>query len=205
MRQTTFIWDLDGTLIDSYDGIFQALEVVYQKYELFFDKDWVTSYAIEQSIGDLLVKLSQEHAIDLAELRTFFTEEQRKRDDMIKLMPGAKAVLKETYEKGIQHFIYTHKGSSTKAVLKDLGIATYFTEVITSADGFKRKPDPEGVDYLIEKYQLDKSQTYYIGDRLLDMEVAKNSGIHSINLRVATSAGNTKIEHLTDIISLLNL
>ncbi|HHS2781300.1 HAD family hydrolase, partial [Streptococcus agalactiae] len=44
--------------------------------------------------------------------------------------------------------------------------------------------------------------TYYIGDRPLDLEVAQNAGIKSINLRLENSKENYNISSLKDIISL---
>lgn len=205
MGKTTFIWDFDGTLVESYEAIEDVLTLLYQVYDFPFNRDFVMSYVIETSIGQLLRDLSQEHNISFDELLSFFNKEQEARDHMISLMPGAKAVLEQTSEVGIQHFIYTHKGASTGAVLNNLGIDGYFTEVITSANGFKRKPHPEAVTYLMEKYQLDKANTYYIGDRRLDAEVAINAGIKSINLRVEDSDFNTKIDELIDIVRIFSL
>ncbi|WP_225111283.1 HAD hydrolase-like protein [Streptococcus iniae] len=62
-----------------------------------------------------------------------------------------------------------------------------------------RKPDSESFDYLLKKYKLDKSQTFYIGDRPLDREFAENSKVMSINLREASSEKNIAINDLSDI------
>jgi len=56
----------------------------------------------------------------------------------------------------------------------------YFEEVLTIEDGFKRKPDPEAINYLIKKYIINKNNTYYIGDRHLDIDSANNAGVKSI-------------------------
>ena len=52
--------------------------------------------------------------------------------------------------------------------------------IITGKDGFKRKPDPSAVLYLVKKYDLDREKTFYIGDRTLDIECAVNAGIKGI-------------------------
>ena len=202
MKTVSFIWDFDGTLVESYDAIRQVLILLYDTYEWPMDEDFVFDFIIKESVGDLLRRLAAEHDVPFEELLCFFNREQEARDHMINLMPHAKEALQFTKEKGIQHFIYTHKGATTGAVLARLGIDQYFTEVITSANGFIRKPHPQGVDYLIEKYDLDKEQTYYIGDRRLDVEVAENSGIQSINLGQPESKINQKIENLSQIIDI---
>lgn len=65
-------------------------------------------------------------------------------------------------------------------MLKNNGLIDYFDEIITSDNGFKRKPSPEALRYLIDKYSLKKESTYYIGDRSIDIECAKNAGVKSV-------------------------
>ena len=38
MTKRAFIWDLDGTLLDSYDAILAGLEETYATYQLPFDR-----------------------------------------------------------------------------------------------------------------------------------------------------------------------
>ncbi|MGE9833920.1 HAD-IA family hydrolase [Streptococcus orisratti] len=202
MKTVSFIWDFDGTLVESYDAIRQVLILLYDTYEWPMDEDFVFDFIIKESVGELLRRLAAEHDVPFEELLCFFNREQEARDHMINLMPHAKAALQFTQERGIQNFIYTHKGVTTKAVLARLGIDQYFTEVITSANGFIRKPHPEGINYLLDKYKLDKEKAYYIGDRKLDVEVAEHAGIKSINLNQPDSSINDKIADLSEIITI---
>ena len=114
-------------------------------------------------------------------------------------MQGARDILTWGKEEGIAQFVYTHKGKNAYPILEDLGILSYFQEIVTTDNGFRRKPDPEGVDYLVDKYQLDRSETYYIGDRTLDVDLADNAGIVSINFLDYKPDVNHAIRHLDDI------
>lgn len=201
----TFIWDFDGTLVQSYGVIEEVLERLYKQYNLPFDMERVSAYIIETSVGQLLRDLSLQYDLSFEELLTFFNREQEARDDLITLMPHAKEVLDWTRVQGIQNIIYTHKGATTGQVLERLGVSSYFTEIVTSANSFKRKPDSEAVDYLIEKYQLDKNSTYYIGDRKLDVDLAQNAGILSLNIGQGTSLVNKQIENLLGVISEISI
>ncbi|MCS4487475.1 HAD-IA family hydrolase [Streptococcus sciuri] len=205
MIMTAFIWDLDGTLIDSYQAIMKALEVTYKAYDFHdWDKKTIYAYILQESVGQLLEKKSKETGIALSQLRDFFSDEQTKRDDSIKLVPSAKMTLAWADYHGIQQFMYTHKGISTQAVLENLGIKHYFTEILTGDSGFERKPHPEGIHYLMKKYNLKPSETYYIGDRKLDVEVARNAGIFSINLTQPTNLINQNIQDLLEIKTLFS-
>ncbi len=95
-----------------------------------------------------------------------------------------------------------HKSDNAFQVLEDLGVRHHFTEILTSDSGFARKPSPEALLFH-RKYGLDKENTYYIGDRLLDVETAVNAGIHSINLQIDGVEKNWKIVSLLDIKQIL--
>lgn len=202
MTRTTFIWDFDGTLVDSYPAIMEALELLYRQEAWPFDAQAVSTQILDTSVGQLLDQQAEAYGLDARLIKARFMAEQEARDHQIVLMPHAEEVLAQTASRGVRHFIYTHKGATTTAVLEGLGISQYFTQVVTAADGFARKPDPEAVNYLIDQYGLDKAQTYYIGDRSLDRDCALAAGIGSINLTAPNSSENRKISSLLDLTAL---
>ena len=193
---TTFIWDLDGTLIDSYEVFLEALSESFANFNLPFDRETVYNFIKGQSVNALL----KEQAVSFQEIKEDFTVNSTAKNEKIKLMAGAKAVLDWTQKEKIQNFIYTHKGKNAYDLLNQLEISPYFLEIVTSENGFKRKPHPEAINYLLEKYKLKPEETYYIGDRILDIEAAHNSGVYSINFLSAKNS--QQINKLTDIIQI---
>ena len=196
---TTFIWDLDGTLIDSYEVFLEALSESFANFNLPFDRETVYNFIKGQSVNALL----KEQPVPFQEIKEDFTTNSTAKNDKIKLMVGAKAVLDWTQKEKIQNFIYTHKGKNAYDLLNQLEIFPYFLEIVTSENGFKRKPHPEAINYLLEKYKLNPEETYYIGDRILDIEAAHNSGIHSINFLSAKNS--QQINKSTDIIQIFEM
>ena len=196
---TTFIWDLDGTLIDSYEVFLEALSESFANFNLPFDRETVYNFIKGQSVNALL----KEQPVPFQEIKEDFTTNSTAKNDKIKLMVGAKAVLDWTQKENIQNFIYTHKGKNAYDLLNQLEISPYFLEIVTSENGFKRKPHPEAINYLLEKYKLKPEETYYIGDRILDIEASHNSGIHSINFLSAKNS--QQINKLTDIIQIFEM
>ena len=201
---TTLIWDFDGTLVNSYEAIGQALQTTYAHYGLDFDEQWIMDFIIKESVKALLYQVAKEHQLDFTELSAFFKKEQEARDYLINPMPHLTEVLAATKQKRVTHFVYTHKGITANDVLERLGVRQYFTEVVTSANGFARKPEPEAINYLLDKYDLDKTSTYYVGDRRLDVEAAENTGIKSINLGQPSSEINQYITDLSEIVALFS-
>ena len=204
MQKTAFIWDLDGTLLDSYEAILSGIEETYHQFSIPFDKEKVRAFILKYSVQDLLEQVAEERGLDPVKLNQTRAQSLAEKNAQVTLMPGAREVLSWAKQQGIQQFVYTHKGDNTLTILKDLGLIHYFTEILTSQSGFARKPSPEAAIYLLDKYYLDIDQTYYIGDRLLDIEFAQNSGIKSLNFLSCTEEGNQQIRALEDIITLLN-
>ena len=202
MQETAFIWDLDGTLLNSYEAILSGIEETYAQFSISFDKEKVRAFILKYSVQDLLEQVAKERGLDVGLLNQVRAQSLAEKNAQVVLMPGAREVLAWADQQGIQQFAYTHKGDNAFTILRDLGLDSYFTEILTSQSGFARKPSPEAATYLIDKYHLDPEQTYYIGDRTLDIDFAQNSGIQSINFLASPAACNQQIEHLEDISSL---
>lgn len=199
MQKIAFIWDLDGTLLDSYEAILSGIEETFDQFSIPYDKEKVREFILKFSVQDLLVQVSEERKLDVEVLNQVRAQSMAEKNAQIVLMPGAREVLAWADEAGIQQFVYTHKGDNAFTILRDLGLESYFTEILTSQSGFARKPSPEAATYLLDKYELDPRATYYIGDRILDVEFAQNSGLQSINFLESSYAGNHRIQALAAI------
>lgn len=199
MQKTAFIWDLDGTLLDSYEAILSGIEETFCQFSILYDKEKVRDFILKYSVQDLLEQVAEERNLDAKELNQVRSKSLAEKNAQVVLMLGAREVLAWADEAGILQFVYTHKGDNAFTILRDLGLESYFTEILTSQSGFSRKPSPEVATYLLDKYELNPRTTYYIGDRTLDVEFAQNSGIQSINFLESSYEGNQRIQALADI------
>ena len=202
MKKIGFIWDLDGTLLDSYEAILAGIEETFAQFDIPYDKAEVRAFILQTSVQDLLEKVGEERGLDADMLNQVRAQSLAEKNAQVVLMPGAREILAWADQQGIEQFVYTHKGDNAFTILENLGLAHYFTEILTNQSGFARKPSPEVAIYLLDKYELDPQQTYYIGDRTLDIEFARNSGIQSINFLTSPATCNQQIERLEDISSL---
>ena len=200
MQKTAFIWDLDGTLLDSYEVILSGIEETFVQFSIPYDKEKVREFILKFSVQDLLEQVVEERNLDAEVLNQVRAQSLSEKNAQVVLMPGALEVLAWADQAGIQQFVYTHKGDNAFTILRDLGLGSYFKEILTSQSGFARKPNPEAANYLLDKYQLEPENTYYIGDRTLDVEFAQNSGIQSINFLESSFEGNHRIQELADIL-----
>ena len=69
----------------------------------------------------------------------------------------------------------SHRNDQVLELLAKTQIANYFTEVVTASSGFKRKPDPESMIYLRDKYHITSGLV--IGDRKIDVEAGEAAGL----------------------------
>ena len=185
--------------MDSYEAILSGIEETFAQFSIPYDKEKVREFILKFSVQDLLVQVAEERKLDVEVLNQVRAQSLSEKNAQVVLMPGAREVLAWADQVGIRNFVYTHKGDNAFTILRDLGLESYFTEILTSQSGFARKPSPEAANYLLDKYQLDSDKTYYIGDRTLDVEFAQNSGIQSINFLESFYEGNHRIQSLTDI------
>ena len=175
-----FIWDLDGTLIDSYEIIVDSLYQIYKEKGFDIDKQEILRDCINESVSYFITKMETRFGVPFDDLKDRYSVISHNAKDNIKAMKHAKEILKFIKDKNIPNYVFTHRGVTTESVLKNIGIYQYFDEIVTSLNGFDRKPSPEGLNYFINKYHLDKNNTYYVGDRPMDIKCANNAHIKSI-------------------------
>ena len=180
MNKPTFIWDLDGTLLDSYQVIVSSLHELYKEIGIDIDEKEILKEVIRTSVANFIKEIETKYHVPFDELkgRYSYISSTKKKD--IKPMKGAIAILSFLQSNDIDNYVFTHRGVTTEEVLANTGLTPYFKEVVTSLNGYNRKPDPGGLNYLIDKYHLDKDNTYYVGDRVIDIECACNASIKSI-------------------------
>jgi len=170
------IWDFDGTLFNTYPEISKVFQKVLQEYN------------VEEKTSDILKNLhfslwhaysvySKKHNLDLTQLqKTFSNLDEQMNPGTLKPFDNVIDIINSI--KG-NNYIFTHRGISTYKYLNYYDYTKYFMEIITREDGFKRKPNPQAINYLLKKYNLEKEKTIYIGDRLIDVQCAKNAGVQS--------------------------
>ncbi|OUZ31336.1 phosphoglycolate phosphatase [Enterococcus faecium] len=169
-----YIWDFDGMLFDTYpamvDGAWQALKdfgISMDKKEIYFKmKKYSTSYLINES------------NLNAKEFNELFHRYEKESTEVSRPFPETKQVLEMLKDNGGRHFILTHRlTESTWGLLKEHRLAHLIEEVVGIDQDFPRKPDPASLNYLIDTFHLERTDTMMIGDRCLDIEAGKNAGV----------------------------
>jgi HAD superfamily hydrolase (TIGR01549 family) len=205
-RQEKFsglLFDLDGTLLDSFDTHFEAYRIMLSRFsiemseEIFlasYSPNWYRTY---QAFG-----LPE----DVWEVANSYWMEAIK-ELTPKLFPGVSetlAGLSNSYELGI-----VTSGSKNR-VLRDLestGIKSFFQVAITGDDIKRPKPDPEGLELALSKMKLLPGEAVYIGDAHADYEMAQAANVHFLGIPSAFASLDSghpcrKLQSITDLLKL---
>ena len=179
-RLNAYIWDLDGTLFDSYGSIVSSLACLAGECLVPDSSEQIMKAVKQGAVSAYLRDLSARSGADYDFLYRRYREISHGRMDEITLIPGAAETLEALRRGGAQHFVYTHRGQSSGPLLDRLGLTPFFTEIVTFEHGFRPKPSGEGVEYLVGKYGLSKASAAYVGDRTIDVYCANDAGVKAI-------------------------
>ena len=179
---TAYIWDLDGTLLDSYGVIVKAAETAAADLGIRDRREDVLRAVKRGSLGAYFRDAAERTGVSAGQLMERYRLHTHAMDGLITLMDGAVEALDRLRDAGAEHYVYTHRGESSLPILERLGILDRFREVVTSVNGFPPKPSGDGVRYLAGKYRLDPEGTWYAGDRALDVLCAKDAGVKAVLL-----------------------
>ncbi|WP_125566891.1 HAD-IA family hydrolase [Companilactobacillus insicii] len=179
----SIVWDFDGTLANSYPGIVMATQKsLKENFDINISKDSIYKEILKTSVRKLTTELLDGDADKAKAFYKSYKLFEQNYYDQIKLMPHARIILEYCKLQGYQQFIVTHRDTSIFNIAKRLDIAKYFTEIISVEDGHTRKPDSEMLDYLINKYSIDPSEMWSIGDRKIDIDFGKAAHTKTILL-----------------------
>ncbi len=179
-----FIWDLDGTLLDTYPVIISDLRSALQEFG--HDCDPV------EAMGLMLVNISNaanfyagKFGLDIDALMDVYhgIHDKTISGFAAKPMAGAKEVLEKICESGRHNYVFTHRRDwETAEYLKKYGLLSYFRDIVgQDSPHFAWKPAPDAVLYLMEKHGMERENTVMVGDRERDLDSGRSAGIRTVH------------------------
>ncbi len=195
------LFDLDGTLLDSFSAHFEAYRAMFARFNMqisaesflaSYSPNWLHTY---QAMGlpSELWATADSYWLEAAE--------QQKPG----LLPGVRetlATLRHSYKLGLV------TSGSKERVWRDLNrnqIEAFFDVVITGDDVQKPKPSPESLELALSKLGMKATEVIYIGDTDTDYNTARAARVDFIGIPSAfgsLSSDNThfKIQAITDLL-----
>ena len=202
------IWDFDGTLFDSYPGMVNAFLRALKKYEIEAEYDEVLKLFLNSE--KTAVQYYQNQFL-LGEELTEVYQDEKSHIDLSNMLPFpyAKEVCQRIKEAGRYNYILTHRGSTTYDILRKNGMVELFTEIVTKDNQFARKPDPEAIYYLLDKYQIDLKEAMIVGDREIEILLGQKAKVktcfYESGNREPELQADYRVKSLEEVLDIMNI
>lgn len=174
------IWDVDGTLFDTYPAFVAAFSDALSEYGIQAEPEQLLPF-VKISIAHAVEVFSAKQNLDAKELLDRFWKwyaEQPK--SLQKPFPELGAVLGLIQDRGGKNVIVTHRAlESTDQLLNVHGLEAYFDDIVTLEAGYARKPDPEMYHVAINRNRLSHAETLAVGDREIDILAGAAAGVRT--------------------------
>ncbi len=177
-RFPAYIFDVDGTLVDSaldITGAIQEVLVSHGKHDASFE--YLRSF-IGRHLIDLFVEVFPGIADDkveelIKEYRAIYLAREHR---MTSVYPGVLEGLEVL--PGLKSTATTKGSPTTRAVLEQFGLLPHFQHV-QGTDGFPAKPAPDVLFKAIEGLGVRLEDCLFVGDAPADLEAGKRAGVRT--------------------------
>ena len=185
MRYKLVIFDLDGTLLDTIDDLKEAVNHAMSLRGFpTFTRDEVMAMVGHGARNLMRKTLPDGHKDDEmvnAAYNDFKAYYITHIDTYTKPFPGIQDLLAKLHRKGVLLAVASNKlQEGTEHLIKEFFPEIPFVAVLGGRTGFPLKPDPEIVDEVLRKANVDKADAVMVGDSDTDMETAVNGGIRGV-------------------------
>lgn len=185
------IFDLDGTLIDSRLDLVHSVNAALRH----IGRPELPDEVIASYVGDgapiLIQRALGAEALDEALVRKglefFLSYYRAHRLDHTKIYPGVTDAL-TAIQNSANGFprkmtVLTNKPvNPSRAIVQELGLGKFFSQVYGGNSFSTKKPDPEGARALLEENGVLPQQTVMVGDSHVDIRTGFNAGAYTLGV-----------------------
>lgn len=174
------VFDLDGTLVDSYEAIARSVNHARSAFALFpLEADEVrrrVGRGLESLMADLVGPDRVEEAV-----RLFREEYARVFERSTHALPGALVTLRELRRRGYRLAVASNKPARFgEPILDRLGMRGYLDAVAGPDTVGAAKPDPRMIEWCLREIRTAAQDAVYVGDMVLDAETGNRVGVRVV-------------------------
>lgn len=203
LKQNIILFDLDGTLTDSMEGVIRSVQYMQEKMNReiwsFDDLRFIVGPPLIQSFtGEFGMEL------ELAEKAVEVFRERYSTIGLFenKVFPGIVELLEDLKGKGKRMAVATSKKEELAVeILEHFDIAKYFEVIGGDKREIGRDNKAKVIDYVLETMQAEKDDVIMVGDRKFDINGAHAIGIPCIAVEYGYGDRQEFEEHDADYIA----
>ena len=180
MKITTVVFDLDGTLIDSSQGILDSLFKAMEYYSVKpvitkLDSHFFMGKSLSETLKVLMPRESNEILKKVGDYYVSHYHDNYMNNAVT--FEGVIETIKALHTKGFKLAVATAKHTfCAEAELKSAGIRSCFSVVKGTEGGIPSKPDPTLLLMVCKELNATASETLMVGDTDRDILMGKNAG-----------------------------
>jgi len=190
MKLKGFIFDLDGTLINSLPVVRTSLNTTLLKFSGRVYTDQELSALFGPSEEGIFKKLFPDSWSEVLEF--YLNEYDRIHENYAKPFPGIVEALTLLQERKMKLALVSGKGPASMEIsLNHSGLRHFFEVIITGSEHQASKP--EHIKKVLADWDLPPEEVVYIGDIAYDVKAAKEVGVLPISALWAETAQVQKV------------
>lgn len=177
------IFDLDGTILDTLEDLADAMNYALGEHGY----PGRTIEEVRRFVGNGIRKLIEravpaglaKEEIDRVH-ETFSAYYQQHCADKTRPYEGVLPLLERLRAAGCLTAVVSNKADAAVQPLCRRYYNGLFDYAVGERTGIRRKPDPDSVQEVLRRLQVEAADAVYIGDSEVDIQTAKNAGLDSI-------------------------
>jgi phosphoglycolate phosphatase len=184
------IFDWDNTLIDSWQVIHESFNRAMQEHNFPLITLEEAKAIIHKSLRDTFPTMFGDKWQDVRD--SYYKHHGELHIEQLRILEGAQETLELLLRHNIPAAVVSNKtGHILRKELEHLGWGKYFDKVIGSTDLENDKPAPDPVHHVLEGHSIkDMKSVWFVGDSIVDMQCAKNTGCTAVLFGDGAAAAN---------------
>ena len=180
MRMSNLIiFDMDDTLVGTHDLISASFAHAIAEYSRPRSSENVAMISGYSLSCILLQSVPSDYLGEALERYHEYFETHF--DQSAQIYQSLKVTLTRLRKKGIDLAVLTGANRKwTEITLRESGLTSFFSVVLTSDDVKVPKPDPAGLIAIVTKLGAKTECTAYVGDEVKDIRSSRNAGVRAV-------------------------
>lgn len=192
-KKKGIIFDLDGTIIDSYKPIIKSMKMALKEMGISPPEDEELKKMVGVPVNEIMKKFfDNNYEAGVRLFRKFYEKEFR---NGTRLIRGVVNVLKELKKNFSLAVISNKHERFVKEILKWKKIEKIFDFSAGESEDIPPKPSPKMLEMAIEFQKISPEECLFVGDTHIDFITAEKTGVEF----VAISTGSESAESLYEL------
>jgi len=171
------VFDLDGTLVDSYDAIAASLNHARAEFGLTALPGTTVRRVVGRGLESLIAEQIGPQHVERG-VRLFREHYATVFRAMTRALPGVRRTLGALHQSGYAMTVASNKPARFSApILRGVGLLEYLVTVQGPDLAGTTKPEPTMVHNCLRAMRVEPEQALYVGDMVLDVETAARAGL----------------------------